>query len=166
MMLRCLFVALLALALAACASTPPLETESVDTTLTPQRAAQNIDAAEGKRALWGGVILSGKNYSDYTELELLSYPVADDHRPELNGTPGGRFIARVDGYLELAEYDQGSALTVVGPITGTREGTVGETAYTYPIVTAEQRHLWPDPQPQTRQDSNVRFHFGLGVIFR
>lgn len=162
---RCL-IAVLALALTACASTPPLETGSVETDLTPGQAVHDIDAARGKTALWGGVVLSGKNYADYTELEVLAYPLSDETRPQQTGSPSGRFIARVDGYLELAEYDPGSSVTVVGPVTGTREGTVGETPYTYPVIQAEQRHLWPDPAPQARQDSNVRFHFGLGVIFR
>lgn len=163
---RVLFLILASLALAACAGTPPIESEGADAEITPSRAAQQFDSVKGRTVLWGGAILSGKNYEDYTELELLAYPLASDQRPQRSSRPIGRFIARFDGYLELAEYDTGRSLTVVGPVSDTREGSVGETPYTYPVVIAEQRHLWPEDRPQPRQDSNVRFHFGLGVIFR
>lgn len=160
---------LLAVALLAatgCASTPKLDTAGVDRNVTPTLATQNIDAAKGKRAMWGGMILSGKNMPDSTQLEVLAYPLGDDSRPNRDAQPMGRFIAKSDGYIETAQYAPGRLLTVVGTVEGLRHGKIGESEYTYPVIDIQQKHLWPQTTSSYRPDNNnVHFNFGLGVIF-
>ncbi len=149
-----------------CSTTPKLDSAGVDRNITPTLATQNIDVAKGKRAMWGGMILSGKNMPESTQLEVLAYPLGEDDRPNRDAQPMGRFIAKSEGYIETAEYASGRLLTVVGTVEGLRHGKIGQSEYTYPVIDIQQKHLWEQPASSSRpRDSNVHFNFGLGVIF-
>ncbi|MBN4080231.1 Slp family lipoprotein, partial [Beggiatoa alba] len=74
----------------------------------------------------------------------------------------GRFILSKQGYLELGEYAKDRWITVVGQLVAKHEGKVGETQYQYPVLDAQQIKIWPD-EPRYYDDSDVRFHFGIGV---
>jgi outer membrane lipoprotein len=137
---------LLLLLLSACASSPAFNTTGVDRSLTPREAASRGQSATGKSVQWGGVILSTTNLKDSTQVETLAYPLDADARPQTDDTPLGRFIFEQGGYLEPASYAEGRQITVVGTVTGTRAGQVGESDYIYPVITARQLHLWPPGQ--------------------
>lgn len=154
----------LAIFLAACASTPPIEMAGVDPTLTPDRALSNVDAARGQRVGWGGAIVNTKNLKDATEIEVLGYPLAKDGRPDLRASPQHRFLLVRQGYLEAADYRNGRLVSAVGTVAGTRNGMVGEAPYVYPVLQADEIYLWPVEQ-ERRDGSNVNFGIGVGVIF-
>lgn len=152
------------LSLVACAAAPKLDTGGVQTGLTPTAVVHSPETTRGQRVMWGGMILSGRNHADNSELEVLAYPLGGDQLPRTERKPLGRFIARFNGYLELAEYSPGRRITLVGPVREVRRGKLGESEYTYPVLETEQHELWPDPTPARARD-NTRFHFGIGVIF-
>jgi outer membrane lipoprotein len=143
MLLRPALPILLFLLLNACASGPTFNTHGVDRSLTPRDVASRSQPATGKSVLWGGVIISTSNLKDSTQIEMLCYPLDASERPQTSGTPLGRFILEQRGYLEPASYAEGRQLTVVGTVSGTRAGQIGESDYTYPVITARQLHLWP-----------------------
>ena len=153
-----LFIVLL---LSACASMPEFDTSKVNRQLTADSVRQSPAGAKGQTVFWSGLILSSKNLKTSTRLEVLSYPVDNDGWPNLDAKPTGRFLVDFSGYLETADYAKGRLLTVVGPITGTEKGKLDETEYTYPVVQAEQKYLWP----KSNRKSDTRVHFGIGVIF-
>ncbi len=157
---RLLAVLLLA---AGCASGPQFKTEGVATGLTPREAPGRGADIVGTRVLWGGVIVSGTNLENATRLEVLGYPLDDSQEPETDRSPVGRFLVIEQGYLETADYAPGRRVTVVGPITAMREGKIGESPYTYPVVDPDRMHLWP--RETTRRATEPRIHFGVGVIF-
>jgi len=162
-MRKLLHIALLlagTLLLAACASTPGFVTEGVDTTLTPQQALSEESLLQGKRVLWGGMIINSTNLKQQTRLEVLAYPLDSDHYPQTDKPPYGRFLLLREGYLETVDYAPGRLVSVVGRFTGSRRGRIDQSDYTYPLVTAEQLHLWP-----SGGRSEPRFHFGIGVMF-
>ncbi|MFL6624193.1 MAG: Slp family lipoprotein [Sulfurifustis sp.] len=161
MRLTMIFVVLL---LTACATTPPIETAGTDKNLTPDRALANIDAARGQRAAWGGMIVNTKNLKDATEIEVLGLPLAKDTRPDRDGNPQHRFLLIRAGYLEPSDYRNGRLVSAVGTVEGMRNGQVGEAAYTYPVLRAEQIYLWPSGE-DTGRNSNINFGIGVGVIF-
>jgi len=152
---------LIILLLAACASLPEFDTTKVNRQLTPETAKQTPAGAKGQTVLWAGTILSSKNLKTSTRLEVLAYPVDSDGWPDLKAKPSGRFLVNHAGYLETADYAKGRLLSVVGPITGIQKGKLGETEYTYPVIQAEQKYLWP----KSSQKRGTRVHFGVGVIF-
>lgn len=158
-----LLLLVLGILLAGCARTPKFDVSDVDVHLTPAQAVAQIDGVRGRKVQWGGIIISTRNLKDTTQLEVLAYPLDGDGRPQPRETPLGRFLALHSGYLESVDYAPGRAVTVIGRLQETRAGTVGEANYVYPVVTAEQLHLWAKPGEHTEP----RFHFGIGVgIFR
>lgn len=149
-----------ALLLAACATT--FDIGSATREVAPAQAAADIGKARGKEVAWGGVIVSARNLTDSTQFEILGYPLDDHNRPTLDAPPTGRFVALHPGYLETASYAQGRVVTVVGTVTGTRAGTVGDAPYVFPVVGISRIHLWPSPEEEAR-DSRVHFGVGIGI---
>lgn len=147
---------------AACATQPALDLEGVDIALTPAMAVTTIDSVRGHRVEWGGVIVSAKNLHDHTELEVLAYPLNRSAHPKLEKQPLGRFVVEKSGYLETLDYAPGRLLTAVGPLTGVREGSVGETPYRFAVMNAEQLRLWPAWTPG---GTGPQIHFGVGILY-
>jgi outer membrane lipoprotein len=110
--------------------------------------------------VWGGLIVMARNLKDSTQIEIVGYPLDDSNRPRRGDNPTGRFIALHSGYLETADYAPGREITVVGKMTGTRTGTVGEASYVYPVVEASRAQLWPKPGSERPETT---FHFGVGI---
>lgn len=157
-----LFPALLILLislLAGCASTPDFDTKQVDQSLTPQSVIAEPDASRGKIALWGGTILDTRNQEKLTRIEVLAYPLNSSQRPLLESKPLGRFIVQYKGYLEPTTFAQGRLITIIGSVGDSQSGMVGESSYTYPVINAQQVHLWS----QDDSGSRTSFHLGIGV---
>lgn len=148
--------------LLACASNPGFDTSGVNTGLTPASASEHPGTAQAQQVLWGGVILASHNLAQHTELEVLAYTTDSNGEPQIDSKPLGRFLVRHPGYLETADYAQGRRLTVLGNISANQEQKVGAAEYRYPVITAEQLHLWPLVPRSTNQ---ARWHFGFGFVF-
>lgn len=152
-------ISLLVGLLPGCASTPDFDTTQVDQSLTPQSIVAEPELSRGKTALWGGTILDIRNLKDTTQIEVLAYPLNSFYRPLLESKPLGRFIIQHQGYLEPSNYAQGRLLTVLGSVSDSQHGKVGESSYSYPVISAQQLHLWsPD-----NERSRTNFHFGIGI---
>lgn len=149
------------LLLAACASQPPLNTVGVDRALQVRDAVPRLPAAMGRRVLWGGTIVRSENLPQYTELEVLGYPLDDDQEPRLSAGAEARFIIQHPGYLETADYAPGRLVTVVGTLQGVRQGKVDQYDYRFPIVQAGQLKLWS----AEKERGIPGFNIGLGVGF-
>ncbi len=158
--MRLILIALLAAALAACATKPAVPVEGADLTLKPEQAVADIDQVRGHKVVWGGVIVAVANQSDRTRIEVLGYPV-DPHsaRPETDSPAQGRFVIDREGYLETVDYAPGRIISVAGTLRDVEQGKVGEADYSYPVVVAEDLHLWH--RGGTR--SNSFFSIGLGI---
>lgn len=146
-------------ALTAC-TTPPIRTEvpaRID--LPPYRVAEDTAPFPTGDVLWGGMVVEVRNSKDYSELEVLAYPLDRTQRPRLKAPTEGRFIARMPGYVERYDYPQGRFVTLRGKVVARREGMIDERLYVYPVVEATQVHLWPIGF----QDAGPRFSIGIGV---
>lgn len=128
--------------------------------ITPQQAANNIGLVQNKTIAWGGIIVASKNLASQTQLEVLSYPLDENGRPQQEVKAGGRFIALHPGYLELANYAAGRFVTMTGTASETRAGSVGEAHYVYPLLAIKTLFLWPTPEEEA---AKPQFHFGVGV---
>jgi outer membrane lipoprotein len=49
---------------------------------------------------------------------------------------------------------------VLGSVSGTEKGTIGETSYSYPVLSDRQLHLWSQT---TDSGSRSNVHFGIGI---
>ncbi len=151
---------LLAGALLAAGCATPYDIGGADPRVTPREAARDVPGMLNHNVAWGGLIAAAKNLQDKTELEVVGYPLDSENRPDRDAKPTGRFIVIRSGYLETADYAPGRLITVVGIVTGTRAGTVGEAKYVYPVVMADRLRLWPRPDAAPREPG---IHFGIGV---
>ncbi len=141
-------LALSVLLLFGCAGNPPKGLEAVASDAPSQRAAQAApDRYRGATVRWGGEILGVSNKASLTEVEVFARPLFDDAAPRPDGGEGVRFIARVGGFLDPADYRPGKRFTVRGRLAGVIERAVGEYPYRYPLVEAVQHHLWPAYEP-------------------
>ena len=138
----------------------PYDIGNADPRVTPVEAAQDVAGMLNHTVAWGGLIAAAKNLKDKSEIEVVGYPLDSENRPNHDAKPTGRFLVIQPGYLETADYAPGRLITVVGTVTETRSGTVGEAKYVYPVVVATKLQLWPKSTADRREPG---FHFGIGV---
>lgn len=143
----------------ACTSSPKFDTSQVNLTLTPGLVTSNLETNRNKKVLWGGVIINTSNFKKHTVIEMLAYPLDSSHLPIRDQKPQGRFLIHHSGFLEPSEYAQGRMITALGIINRLQKGKVGESAYLYPELRAQQLHLWPKNSGQNK----TRFSIGIGV---
>jgi len=156
-----LSVAAVLILLVACASTPVFDTTGVNEVLTPDEVLLASETTVGQRVLWGGTILDTQNLAEFTQIEVLAFPLHSSQRPIRGKKTPGRFLVRHKGFLEPTVFNAGKSITVLGEVGGIEEGQVGEANYRYPIVDAKQIQLWSASQPR----SQTSFHFGVGIGF-
>ena len=159
---RFLALVLATVLLGACAETPNFDTSNVVATITPTQATKESEMLRGQRVLWGGVIINSINMANTTRIEVLAYPLDGNQRPTLGSEPMGRFLINRQGYLETVDYAPGRQITVVGTITGTEKGKLGESEYLYPLIESEQLHLWSKETGGGSQGPNVSFGSNVG----
>jgi outer membrane lipoprotein len=160
MLLRFNLLVILFLLLSGCASGPIFDSGGVDRSLIPRGVIADPQIAKGKQVLWGGSIIRTTNLKDSTQMEVLAYPLDANERPQSESDPLGRFILEQSGYLEPKSYAVGRLVTVVGAVSGSRVGRVGESEYDFPVVGARQIHLWPEDKGR-----GVSFGVGVGTWF-
>ncbi len=133
--------------------------------LSPSRSRRSSTDAEsysGQRVRWGGSIIAVRNLPDNTEVEVLSRPLDSDGEPRADADGAGRFIARVAGFVDPAEYAKDRLLTVVGLIDGVETRDVGEYPYRYPVIAVSSRYLWPELEPDPYPYGNPWYYGGYG----
>lgn len=113
----------------------------------------------GKVVRLGGVILNTVNEEKGSTLEILEQPLSWRGRPKVGDVPGGRFLVVSNQFLDKAIYQPDREVTVVGEITGSRTGQVGEAKYNYPVLILQDIRLW-----KSRSYSGPgNLHIGVGV---
>jgi outer membrane lipoprotein len=96
----------------------------------------------GYTVIWGGVIIETLNEPNHTTITILQTPLGTDQIPQDPEHSQGRFIARVDGFVDREIYYKGRKVTVAGQISGQETLPIGETQYTYPVVRVQELYLW------------------------
>ena len=148
--------------LAGCAVQPSPEAAGVNAGITVETARAHPQTATGTRVRWGGVILHDAVSAHGSTLTVLAYPLAADGRPRLGQTPYGRFLARSDHFLDPDLYIRGRRISLVGMISGTTTGRIGQARYLYPVLQVQAIRLWrPALRPQPSL-AHPRWHFSLG----
>ena len=146
--------------LSACATTPKMNIENIDKTISPQNVVENIDDYKGQKILWGGAIVKSQNLAQSTKIEILAYPLSSNLRPKIKSKPIRRFLAEYPGYLEAVDYAPGRLVTLTGTVIDLQRGNIGEADYIYPAVSIDEKYLWAIDSAES--ESNV--HFGFGIV--
>lgn len=133
------------LALSACASQVPI---SIKLPPDPDpeflQVKDNIDSFQNQYVRWGGKIISVENKEDSTWIEILASPLNRYGRPGANTDYEGRFIVRVNGFLDPEQYSKDRYLTTFGTIDSEYVQRIDEHPYSYPLVSAKEHYLWPE----------------------
>ena len=149
---------LLPLLLAACATTPPLDTTGASTHLRPYQIDGHA-AAHGETVVWGGMIVEVRNFADRSEIELLAYPLDARQRPRLEQPAEGRFVAVLPGFADPLLFPQGRFMTLRGQLGIPAEAAGGPSGERYPRVAVEATHVWP----RGFRNSGPRIGIGIGI---
>ncbi|MEE4245363.1 MAG: Slp family lipoprotein [Kangiellaceae bacterium] len=91
---------------------------------------------------WGGVIASIKNEKEHSVVEIVAKPLGSSSRPLMTDKTEGRFLALINGFVDPLIYQRGREITVVGKLTETIDGKIGEMEYKFPIINVQAYQLW------------------------
>jgi outer membrane lipoprotein len=137
-------VLLLVLTLAGCASDIPRPIREAPAGNIPlAQALKNPEQYRGAAVRWGGTIASVQNQRDETWLEIVERPLEANGELRETDKSAGRFLARIQGFLDPAIFAPKRQVTVAGLLEGVSARTIGEHPYTFPVVHVEHIYLWP-----------------------
>ncbi|HBL4689179.1 Slp family lipoprotein [Citrobacter sedlakii] len=95
----------------------------------------------GQEARFGGKVVDIQNQQGKTRLEIATVPLDSGARPILGEPSRGRIYANVNGFLDPVDF-RGQLVTVVGPITGSVAGKVGNTPYNFMTMDVTGYKRW------------------------
>ncbi|PWC20732.1 hypothetical protein DDT52_08450 [Brenneria roseae subsp. roseae] len=95
----------------------------------------------GQESRFGGRVVNVHNDANRTRLEIVSLPLDSGARPQLNQPSEGRFVAYVNRFLEPVDF-KNRLITVVGPITGSEQGAIGNKPYRFVVVDVQGYKRW------------------------
>lgn len=139
---RWLSVALLALTLSGCVAVP--EAIRGSSPVPQQDLLRVMNAPQlyvGQEARFGGKVVNVTNQPGKTRLEIVTLPLDDAAAPVLNAASRGRIYADVNEFLDPVEF-RNHLVTVIGPITGTEQGKIGESPYTWMVMNVNGFKRW------------------------
>jgi outer membrane lipoprotein len=110
----------------------------VDQLATVQNAPKLFTGAEAR---FGGTVVAMTNESGRTVLEIAVVPLDSGARPILGQPSQGRLLATAKGFLDPIDFER-QLITVVGPITGVKEGHIGSTPYRFVTMDATGFLRW------------------------
>lgn len=150
------------LLVAGCATRMPRSLRQIPVSHLTVAAARAHLAPPGLRVRWGGVITRVSNTPKATWIQVMSRPLAHDGRPRRVRFSGGRFLARVPGFLDPDVYAVGRKITVTGVFSGYEKDPIGAYLYTFPVVHTFSVYLWR-PRPVTDYYYSNPWPWGWGI---
>ncbi len=122
---------------------PPFLREPLPDNPALTQVSADTGSYAGRKVRWGGSIEQLENQAQETWLEIVERPLDGSGRPRESDRSGGRFIARVAGFLDPVIYARGRDITLTGIVDGDSSRKIGEFDYRYVVVKTASAHLWP-----------------------
>lgn len=137
-----LIIAASVLLLSGCISVP----DSVKGSGTPQENLAMVLATpqqyQGQQVRFGGKVLKVENQPTSTRLEIAASLLDKGARPILDAVSVGRIYADVpNSFLDPVDY-RGHLVTILGTVTGTEQGKIGQKPYTFLVVNVQGYQRW------------------------
>ena len=139
--------AVLASALSACSTTKAVIPAVPD---SPSIEQAKTDKQTDVLVRWGGEVVKLSNFSDYTLVEVLARSLDKASAPRLSDQSGGRFIARINQFLDPENLKAGRRITVRGTLSDWQSSQIGEYQYQYPLVMVDEFKIWPEQRYRPR----------------
>lgn len=105
---------------------------------------RNIDEFTGSTFIFGGVIINIQNTNEGTIIEARHSPIDFLGAIIDPDVSEGRFMGIFNGYLDPLIYKKGREITIAGELIGSREKTIGEIQYSYPLFAIREIYLWKE----------------------
>jgi outer membrane lipoprotein len=129
--------------------------QQVDSTLSMEQLRSNPEIYKDRVVMLGGEIVTTRNLTEGTRLEILQKPLDAFGMPYDIDKSEGRFMMLCDTYLDPAIYAPGRKMTVAGRVLGSRLDKIDEAEYVYPLLSCLETRLWP----QTSSDPYLAYHY-------
>ena len=123
--------------------------EQANRSLTFEEVQGEPDRYVGNSVILGGFIIETINRQDATYIKMLQTPLKWGEEPRDSEYSKGRFLLKHTSHLDPEIYKKGSRLSVAGKILGKEILPIGEISYTYPLILAEEIHLWKEQERYT-----------------
>ncbi|MFK8257061.1 Slp family lipoprotein [Erwinia sp. AnSW2-5] len=112
---------------------------------TPQQDLVRVLSAPelftGQESRFGGKVIKVDNRNGMTRLEIAAMPLDEGARPTLGSPSVGRIFADVNGFIDPVDFNQ-QMVTVVGTISGTEKGKIGEAQYNFVVIKVTGYQRW------------------------
>jgi len=131
------------------AQAPPFVREPLPNNPALTQVIGEIAAHNGRKVRWGGSVERSENLAQETWLEIVERPLDSAGRPRDSDQSGGRFIAKVSGFIDPVIYARGRDITVTGVVDGDTTRKIGGFDYRYVVVKVESVYLWSPLIPVT-----------------
>jgi len=150
--MRLLPILLLALVMGGCASKVPVDIrDAVPNSPGIGTVHQDPGAHVGREVRWGGSIAEVDNQADATWIEVVGRELTSGGRPESGDRSLGRFLLKVEGFLDPAVYSRGREVTARGVLAEAVTRKIGQYPYRFPVLEARALYLWP-PREEPRYE--------------
>lgn len=131
--------------------------ESVDRNVPFDAVKANPAAHHGQILELGGLIIAVETAREGTTLEIMRYTLDSWGEPRRADEFSGRFLARVERFLDPELYKPGRFVTLTGIVAGQEIREIGGVPYPYPLFTIGEIYLWQ--YPVGRRDAWVHGYF-------
>jgi outer membrane lipoprotein len=140
-------------------SLPPELEQQIDTTVAFADLRSDPANYVGRVIIVDGVVINSKRTQKRTEIEVLQLP-AEGGRPSTTDRTRseGRFLAFREEFLDPATVPPGTAITVVGVVTGSTTRPLDDSEYTYPLLDIKHLTDWSTVASQRLEDSVAAFY--------
>ena len=129
--------------ISACSGLPPKIENAPWEDIDYSQAHENPERFTGLPIRWGGTIIDVTNEEEYSEIQILYYPLNVYGRPSLRHPNGGRFLIQSDKFLDPAIYLKGTEITIAGTFSGEIDRKVGNKTIKLLLISSVESHLWP-----------------------
>jgi outer membrane lipoprotein len=137
----------------------------IDRTVSFQDLLASPESYQGRVLVLGGEVLKAKRLRDSTQLEVLQLPLTNGEEPRVDRQQSqGRFLALQQEFLDPATMVEGTRLTIVGEVQGSKIERLDDMEYRYPTLTVKHLHVWPaQSYSQQRSRPSIGIFGGMGV---
>jgi outer membrane lipoprotein len=137
----------------------------VDKTVSFRDLLVSPESYKGRVLVLGGEVLNAKRLRDGTQIELLQLPIEDGERPSHDRQQSqGRFLALQQEFLDPATMVQGTRVTIVGEVSGSKTDHLDDVEYRYPTLIVKHLHVWRVQSSSQRQPGfSIGGFGGMGI---
>lgn len=133
--------------------------EQIRVPITFKTLLEEPEAHRGQKVILGGYIVETVNQQESSLLTILQAPLDHQDKPKSQDLSMGRFLVQTEKFLDPEIYNKNRKITVGGTVFGGRLQPLGDRTYLYPVIGAEELHLWQKEESCLRPFDACRYYW-------